>query len=253
MPPCIRIPSLLGRERRRSWCIFRGSANLKTLLPAVRPSGRTGGVFSLMPDPRIKVGVFIDWQNAYKTAREAFGLQGMPGEHGNFSPFKLARLLAAGNGRRNGGELACVEIYRGLPSQKFDRTGHAANRRQAAAWTAESDLVTAKMRPLRYPRNFPDEPPVEKGVDVELAVSAIEATLRKRCDVAVIFSHDTDLLPVPETITRLVGPDRVETASWVSEWFRGRLRPKPAVFHHEISARVFEIVETPVNYAHRLG
>jgi hypothetical protein len=199
-----------------------------------------------------RVAVFIDWQNAYKTAREAFSLEEMPNEHGNFSPLRLSRLLAAANGRGKQAELVCIEIHRGLPSQKHDPTGNAANRRQAAAWKAEAgDLVVPKMRPLRYPYDFPNEPAVEKGVDVQLAVNAIEATLRKRCDVAIIFSHDTDLLPVPETIASLVGAHRVETASWVSPSFRSRLRPKPAVYHHEISETIFEMVETPINYAHK--
>lgn len=55
-----------------------------------------------------KVAVFIDWQNAYKTAREAFGLLHMPNEHGNFSPYRLARLLAAGNGRGKDAGNWCV-------------------------------------------------------------------------------------------------------------------------------------------------
>jgi hypothetical protein len=203
-----------------------------------------------LAEPAPKVAVFVDWQNAYKTAREAFGLQDMPNERGNFSPLRLSKILAAGNDRGKLGQLVCIEIFRGLPSSKHDPTGYAANRRQAAAWKAEGgDLIAPHMRPLRYPRNFPEEPAVEKGVDVQLAVNAIEATLRKRCDVAIILSHDTDLLPVPETIARLVGPQRVETASWVSPWFRSRLRPKANVYHHEISEQVFELVETPVNYA----
>jgi hypothetical protein len=91
---------------------------------------------------------------------------------------------------------------------------------------------------------------MEKGVDVELAVSAIEATLRERCEVAIIFSHDNDLLPVPEAISRLMGPDRVETASWVSPSFRRRLRPKGPINHHSIPQQVFEAIEAPINYAH---
>lgn len=43
--------------------------------------------------------VFIDWQNAYKAAREAFALRSLPNERGNFSPFKLARILVAGHKR----------------------------------------------------------------------------------------------------------------------------------------------------------
>lgn len=195
----------------------------------------------------VRVAVFIDWQNAYRRAREAFGMDGMPIGHGNFSPYRLGCLLAAANGRGAAGDLVCVEIHRGLPSQKHDRIGYTANRRQEAAWKAENPrVVVPRLRPLRYRSN---EPPTEKGVDVALAVNAIEATLRRRCDVAIVFSHDNDLLPVPEAIARLVGPDRVETASWVSPSFKKRLRPKAAVAHHSIPQKIFEAVETPVNYA----
>jgi len=142
-----------------------------------------------------------------------------------------------------------VEIHRGLPSQKHDPGGYAATRRQVAAWKSESpDVLVPKLRPLRY-RNYPAETPTEKGVDVALAVSAIEAILTDRCDVAIVFSHDTDLLPVPEAITRLAGPKHVEIASWASDSFRRRLRPKAPVAHHAITQRIFEAVETPVNYA----
>jgi uncharacterized LabA/DUF88 family protein len=215
------------------------------LLPAVRSFDRTGGVLIL-----VKVAVYIDWQNAYKTAREAFGLEAMPNEHGNFDPYQLAQILAAGNGRDADAELTRVEIHRGLPSQKHDPTGYAANRRQSAAWMkGKLEIVIPRLRPLRYPANYPDEPAVEKGVDVQLALGAVEGVLMQECDVAIIFSHDSDLLPVPETISRLASTHNVETASWESPTFKKRLRPKPAVFHHDLDESVFRRVETAVNYA----
>lgn len=203
---------------------------------------------------RLRVAVFIDWQNAYKTAREAFGLTDLPNEYGNFSPFLLSKVLAAGNSRSAEGQPTDVKVFRGLPSQKRDPRSYAANRRQAAAWEREMPgIVKAIMRPLRYPFDYPNSPPVEKGVDVELAVAAIEATLQKTCDVAIIFSHDTDLVPVVESIARLAGTEHVETAAWESPAFKSRLRPKVAngsIHHHRISRRVFKIVETPTNFAH---
>ena len=205
-----------------------------------------------MAPERFRVAVFIDWQNVYRAARRAFDLEQMPSEHGNFSPLRISRLLAAANGRGAAGELVGVEIFRGLPSRRLDRLGHLANRRQAASWKAEAPgVLEVRTRPLRYPPRFPEEPPIEKGVDVELAVGAIEATLRGRCDVAIVFSHDADLLPVPEAIARLAGPDHVETASWASESHPSRLRGRTPVVHHAISRRVFDLVQTPVNYARR--
>lgn len=199
----------------------------------------------------VRVAVFIDWQNVYMTARRAFSLERMPVARGNFSPYRLGLLLAAAKGRGTAGKLVRVEVHRGVPAQNHDPIGYAANRRQVAAWEAESPgVVVPKLRPLRY-RNDLLEPPVEKGVDVALAVSAIEAMLTRRCDVAVVFSHDTDLLPVPEAIARLAGPDHVELASWASGSFKQGLRPKAPVTHHRITQRVFEAVETPINYARR--
>lgn len=204
-----------------------------------------------MAERALRVAVFIDWQNAYKTAREAFGMYNMPNEHGNFSPFQLGRILAAGNGRgAAGAELVRVELHRGLPSQKHDAVGYAANRRQSAAWMKENRaIVIPRLRPLRYPRNYPQEPAVEKGVDVQLAVAAVEWAFSDRCDIVVIFSHDSDLLPALELIARLKGPDHIETVAWTSPTFNSRLRPKLPVGHHAVSEQVFRRVETPVNFA----
>jgi uncharacterized LabA/DUF88 family protein len=195
-----------------------------------------------------RVAVFIDWQNAYKTAREAFGWLDYPNEHGNFSPYALARLFAAGNGRGARGELVRVNIHRGLPSQKFDQHGYAANRRQAAAWMKEApEIVVPRLRPLRYSR---DGLAREKGIDVELAIQAVEFVLSDACDVAIIFSHDSDLVPVVDALVRLKGRACIETASWKSARFNQRIRTHPPVFHHDVSEEVFARVEVLVNYAH---
>ena len=199
----------------------------------------------------MNVAVYYDWQNVYMTAREAFGWTNMPNEYGNFSPYQLARILAGGNERGNRAQLVRVEIHRGLPSQKHSPASYGANRRQSAAWMKEApEIVIPKLRPLRYPFNYPTEPAVEKGVDVNLAVAAIEHVLTDVCDVAIIFSHDTDLMPVAETIARLRGAEHVETASWQSPSFQRRLRAKGPVFHHYVSEQMFQRAETRVNYAH---
>lgn len=113
------------------------------------------------------------------------------------------------------------------------------------------EVVMPYLRPLRYDRNDPTAAPVEKGIDVALAVNAVENTLTQRCDVAIVFSHDTDLAPAVEAIARLCRPSHVETASWRSDHFEKRLRPVTGVHHHHIHRAVFDRVETPVNYAYR--
>ncbi len=54
-----------------------------------------------MPPESPTVAVFIDWQNVYQAARNAFGMatfgqQAWPNEYGNFSPYQLARSLQLG-------------------------------------------------------------------------------------------------------------------------------------------------------------
>lgn len=198
-----------------------------------------------------KVAVFIDWQNTYKTAREAFGLTALPNERGNFSPFQLARILAAGHRRGTAAELVRVEIHRGLPNSSRDPVGFGANRRQATAWKREGgDLVVPRLRPLRYPPPYAEiQAPVEKGIDVQLALAVAETILTDAADVAILFTHDTDLLPVVEMTARLKGSARIETAGWASHTFSQRLRHVPGVYHHAISSKLFQMVEQPVNYA----
>jgi hypothetical protein len=43
----------------------------------------------------------------------------------------------------------------------------------------------------------------------------------------------------------------IETAAWASSRHVQRLRQVRGVHHHTITQKVFDLVETPVNYAHR--
>jgi hypothetical protein len=203
----------------------------------------------------VNVAVYIDWQNVYNAARRAYGLTEGVSEEGQVSPYRVAQALAAGNGRGVDGTLVRVEVHRGLPSSSKDSVGYGANRRQSAAWMTENpEVVIPRLRPLRYPPNYPNDPPEEKGIDVQLALAAVEHVIGTPplCDVAIIFSHDTDLIPAVQTISRLKSVAHVETASWVSETYSARLRfPGIRVFHHELTRDIYEAVRDPVNYAHR--
>jgi uncharacterized LabA/DUF88 family protein len=217
-----------------------------SIAPRRPASGRTGGAFHIVT----RVAVFIDWQNTYKTAREAFGWRDWPNEYGNYSPLELAQILARGNERNDLAELIRVFVYRGMPSNRIDPAGYAANRRQSAAWMRENeDIVVPKVRQLRY-LGEDGLTAREKGIDVLLAIDAVEWTLTDRCEVAVVFSHDTDLAPAVEALARLKGVGCVETASWRSDTFHSRIRVQPQPFHHYVDAGLFERVERRVNYAH---
>lgn len=66
-------------------------------------------------------------------------------------------------------------------------------------------------RQLAY-RGWPKVPPVEKGIDVKLAVDLIHAAMSQRYDALVLFSSDTDLIPAIELAAEIGA--MVEVACW---------------------------------------
>jgi hypothetical protein len=194
----------------------------------------------------VRVAVFIDWMNVYKQARKAFGLEGEPGVRGQISPLSVANVLTAGNKRRSDGQLVRVEVHRGQPLPNSDEVGHTAVTLHSQSWRFENPkLVVPQLRPLRQEIG---EQAREKGVDVALAVHAMEYAVLGRADVVIIFSHDTDLLPVVEAIQRIKGDRYVETASWRTDDYKKRIPPRGRVVNHSLRGELFEMVEDKTNY-----
>lgn len=224
-----------------------------SLLPAVRRSRRTGGAF-------IFIFYFFFWgpDESRRLLRLAERLQDGPRGFRLDGPAQRIRQLQPLSARP----------YSGLWNDRVDAARASRDPSRVAVAEARPGWLQCKPTALGGldeggpgPRDpTPPAPQVstrlserarpEKGVDVNLAVAVIEHLLTASCDVAIIFSHDTDLVPVPEAIGRLSGTAQVETASWQSPAFNRRLRPQPPVYHHYAPQQVFEQVETRVNYAH---
>lgn len=155
-----------------------------------------------------RVMVFIDYANAYRSARRAFfDDERDPGTDGHFHPLRLAlKLKGLGVGDR---ELVGVRVYRGLPSEHRDPVGAAAADRQAGIWR-KADIVVPVTRTLNYrdPKR-----PREKGIDVALAIDFVMLS-REEYDVGILFSEDTDLLPALEAVANLKGSGACETGCW---------------------------------------
>ncbi len=151
--------------------------------------------------------VFIDYQNMYRGAREAFGWEGEPGYIGNFRPLALGRALADSLG----GDLVQVRAYTGVPHPEKNRLGHAIMQRRLAAWKADDpSIVEVLDRTLRYP------PPEgrEKGVDVQLAVDFVRLAIEGSYKRAILASCDTDLLPAVEFVADTYKDVTVFTIGW---------------------------------------
>src|ERR1700735_1518113 len=115
-----------------------------------------------------RVAVFLDWQNVYKGAREAFCGYSAPHCEGQVHTLAVGALIAAASPYDPRSHQ--VRVYRGQPDATRDPRGYAANARQVAAWR-QSPIVDVTMRTLRYPYGWPNshqagEKPQEKGIDV---------------------------------------------------------------------------------------
>lgn len=155
-----------------------------------------------------RVAVFIDYQNCYKGARWAFCPDSPSHVDGQILPRLLALTLK--NKAAGDRELIGVWVYRGLPSSKFDSKGYGAADRQVAMWSQQ-----ALVHPVTRPLNYRDpEAPKEKGIDVRIAIDIVTMAMRDECDIAVLMSDDTDLLPALEAVAGMKSTSAIEVATW---------------------------------------
>lgn len=196
----------------------------------------------------LRVVVFLDWQNVYRRAREAFCLSSEPHTSGQVNPLELGELLA---GRVDDGVLQQVRIYRGIPSATDDPDGYAANRRQTAAWMkCDPDRVHVYLRPLQY---LPGLPPREKGIDVQLAIDFVVMAVTRRYDVGILFSTDTDLKPALDAVHDLNGAalPYPQVAAWKGPYAEPRriaASGKRRVWCHWLDEECFKRVADRQNY-----
>ena len=148
---------------------------------------------------------FIDGQNLFYAARQAFGYS-----YPNFDPKRLTEVVAAARGWI----LAGTRFYTGVPDA-------ADNPFWNHFWTAKVGAmgrhgVISYTRPLRY-RNqtitLPDGRSAttlvgqEKGIDVRIALDIVRLARANEYDVALIFSQDQDLSEVADEI-RAIASDQ---------------------------------------------
>lgn len=141
---------------------------------------------------------FIDGQNLYQHAKDAFGHH-----HPNYDPIKLHAAVCA----HHGWTPNLVRFYSGIPSQEVSPmwAGYWAKR----VLMLKRAGVHVTTRPLRYrikdAYNSQGQQervivPQEKGIDTRLAIDIVSTARRRQWDVAVIYSQDQDLAEVVDEI-----------------------------------------------------
>ena len=150
-------------------------------------------------EPVVKRAVaFVDGQNLYYAAREAFG---------HTYPSYDVKALATSVCRQQRWGLKQVRFYTGVP----DRTDNAFWHHFWAAklLTMSRQRVHVYSRALRYHNRLVKLPDgtqhsflagEEKGIDVRIALDIIRTAHRAEYDVALVFSQDQDLSEVAEEI-----------------------------------------------------
>lgn len=204
-----------------------------------------------------RVVVFLDWQNVYNHARDAFHNSWDPHTAGQVDPLDLALTLMKRAQEGFVWELSAVRIYRGMPDQAHDPKGYAACRRQMSRWTDNRIITTT--RKLRYPRDY--DPAngsagvKEKGVDVALALDFAALAADGAYDVGILMSCDHDLLPAVERVvqrrkTRGEGAI-VHVAAWQSPHQPSpRLRmPGERLYCHWLDQQAYWGVQDSHDYA----
>jgi len=150
-------------------------------------------------EPAIKrVVTFIDGQNLFRAAKEAFGYH-----YPNYDVKKLSQSVC----RSRGWNLEQVRFYTGVPDKADDpRWNHFWVGKLAVMGKTGVEVFS---RPLRY-RNDTVRLPngvthtflrgSEKGIDVRIALDVIRLAFRNEYDVAVVFSQDQDLSEAADEI-----------------------------------------------------
>lgn len=193
---------LLRAEGGEQWVHRRGGVRVcqqyGRLLTLHRMYESIFSIEHTIPRKMARVAVFIDWQNIYNCAREAFHQQDDPSRYGNVRPKAFAELLVRKGNQRD--TLVHVGIYRGEPDPRKDPHTNAAHLRQRQAWKDQcgDQLLRVRSRALRYAPGRAASEAAEKGIDVQLAIDAMVMALQGEYDSAIIATVDTDLLPVLE-------------------------------------------------------
>jgi len=176
-------------------------------------------------EPSVKKAIlFVDGQNLFYAAKEAFGYT-----YPNYDPKKLAEHIC----EQKGWTLAEVRFYTGIPDPQDRAFWHHF-------WTAKLAQmgrlgITTFSRPLRY-RNETVQLPdgkththlvgQEKGVDIRIALDMVRLAHEGVYDVCVVVSQDQDMTEAVEEVKRIAREKRrwirVASAFPVSPTYKNR-------------------------------
>lgn len=162
-------------------------------------------------EPKIKNAiVFVDGQNLYRAAKDAFGYN-----YPNYDIKRLSEKICSSRGW----SLTGIYFYTGIPDSQDNAFWHNFWSRKLSYMGRVG--IKLFSRPLRYHnkdftcpscnKNHTSLVGHEKGVDVRIALDVIRLAHEKKYDVAVILSQDQDLSEVADEVRRI----SIEQNHWI--------------------------------------
>lgn len=156
--------------------------------------------------PQRRAVAFVDGQNLFHSAREAFGYR-FP----NYDPVALARAACTGRPWT----VSQVRFYTGVPNPTDNAFWDHFWTAKCAAMGRQGVVVyTRRLRYHSWMVTLPDgtEHTIvlgeEKGIDVRIALDVIRLAHRRAYDVGIVFSQDQDLAEVAPEIQAIAKEQR---------------------------------------------
>ena len=178
------------------------------------------------PNESLRAAVFVDGQNLYRSAKDAFGYP-----YPNYDVMSLARKAC----ELAGSCFLCSSprFYTGVPDKDDDPMWNAFWSRKLLAIAHQGVVVFS--RPLRYRNEVIDfghggtaERRIgrEKGIDVRIALDLVSLAVERAYDVAIVLSQDQDLSEAAKDIKKIAqGQGRfvrvVSAFPWREGFYRG--------------------------------
>lgn len=147
---------------------------------------------------RKRVVAYVDGQNLYHTAKDAFGYT-----YPNYDVKALSQTIC----RRQGWELRQTRFYTGVPAPEDNTDWNHFWIAKMATMGRQGVIVFSRPLRYRYQRvELPDRTQYtfltgeEKGIDVRIAIDVIRMAHQNEYDVALLFSQDQDLSEVAKEL-----------------------------------------------------
>lgn len=133
--------------------------------------------------------VFIDGQNLYHLAKEAFGGGGTGPVVYSYPSYDVERLAKRLTSAKPGRVLAQIRFYTGVPDPDVGDD----EERWHTFWTNKLRFI--KNQGIYVYKGRINSDRQEKGVDVSLAIDLIDLTYQNKYDLAIIISQDWNFGP----------------------------------------------------------